>query len=73
MEENIILRTDTVENLKVFSEITGKSQSTLIEEALESYFDTIQKQMLQKSMIDENAQTNLSYDEFWEGVDIDES
>ncbi len=73
MEENIILRADTVENLKIFSEITGKSQSTLIEEALENYFDTLQKQMLQKSMIDENAQTNLSYDEFWEGVDIDES
>ncbi len=64
------LRSDTAENLHIFSEILGKPPEQIVEEALESYFDRVQKNLMEKNMMDENAQTNLSYDEFWEGVDI---
>ncbi len=64
------LRPDIVENLQLFSEMLKKPPEKIVEEALESYFDAMQKQMLEKNMMDENAQTNLSYDEFWDGVDL---
>ena len=64
------LRPDVVENLQIFSEILKKPPEKIVEEALESYFDAVQKQMMEKNMMDENAQTNLSFEEFWEGVDL---
>ena len=64
------LKPETVENLHLFSEILEKSPDRIVEEALEAYFDEVQKRLMEKNMMDENAQTNLSYDEFWEGVDL---
>ncbi len=72
MEENIKieLKQSTVENLQLFSEITGKDINAMLEEALEEYFTAIQKKMLEKNIEDENMLTNLDYDEFWDGVDL---
>ncbi len=72
MNENIKieLKQSTVENLQLFSEITGKDINTMLEEALEEYFAAIQKKMLEKNIEDENMLTNLGYDEFWDGVDV---
>ncbi len=72
MNENIKieLKQSTVENLQLFSEITGKDINTMLEEALEEYFAAIQKKMLEKNIEDENMLTNLDYDEFWDGVDV---
>ena len=64
------LRPETVENLHLFSEILKKPPERIVEEALEAYFDAVQKELMEKNLMDENAQTNLSYDEFWDGVDI---
>jgi predicted transcriptional regulator len=58
------------ENLQTFSEILKKDPSTLINEALEQFFENEQKKLLEKNIEDENALTNLDFDEFWDDVDI---
>lgn len=67
----IILNDYNLQNLDTFSQILKKDASTLINEALELYFQEQQKILLEKNIEDENALTNLDYDEFWDGVDID--
>ena len=69
-ELQIILKPETAKSIEVYAQILGKSPSDLLEEALQTYFSAIQAKMAQESMIDDNAQTNLGYDEFWEGVDL---
>ena len=59
-----------LENLENYEEILKKDKSTLINEALELFFETEQKKLLEKNIEDENAMTNLDFDEFWDGVDI---
>ncbi|ADN08130.1 hypothetical protein [Sulfurimonas autotrophica] len=60
-----------LQNLETFTQILKKDESTLINEALELFFQEQQKKLLEKNIEDENALTNLDYDEFWNGVDID--
>jgi hypothetical protein len=67
----IALKQNTVDSLLTFSEILKKDVNTILEEALEQYFETEQQKLMEKNREDENAMTNLDYDEFWEGVDID--
>lgn len=67
----IEFKQSTVENLQLFSQMLNKDVNTMLEEALEQYFDTEQKRLMEKSINDENAMTNLDYDEFWDGVDLD--
>ncbi len=61
----------TVENLQAFSEILKKDINTMLEEALEQYFQSEQEKLLEKNQDDENAMTNLDYNEFWDDVDLD--
>ena len=61
----------TVENLQAFSEILKKDINTMLEEALEQYFQSEQEKLLEKNQDDENAMTNLDYDEFWDDVELD--
>ena len=68
--KNFTLTSDNLENLQNFAEILKKDTSTIINEALEEYFINAQKKLLEKSLEDENAMTNLDYDEFWDGVEI---
>ncbi|MDA7817921.1 hypothetical protein N9A28_06990 [Sulfurimonas sp.] len=67
---NFTLNSENLENLKNFSEILKKDMSTIMNEALEEYFINQQKKLLEKNLEDENAMTNLDYDEFWDGVDL---
>jgi len=67
---NFTLKAETIENLKEFSEMLNKDINQIMEEALNNYFQTEQEKLLKESIDKENAQTNLSYDEFWDGVDI---
>ena len=62
----------TVEALQEYSQLLKRPVDLMIKEALEDYFAKIEKEMLEKAMADENALTTLSYDEFWDGVDIEE-
>lgn len=67
---NFILNADNLENLQNFSEILKKDFSTMMNEALEDYFQAAQKQLLEKNLEDENAMTNLDFNEFWDDVEI---
>ena len=67
----IEFKQSTVENLELFSQMLKKDVNTMLEEALEQYFNAEQKRLMEKNINDENAMTNLDYDEFWDGVDID--
>ena len=59
-----------MQNLEAFSEVKKCDISTLINEALEEYFVNEQKKLLEKNLADENAMTNLDFDEFWDGVEV---
>ena len=61
-----------MQNLEAFSEMKKIDISTLINEALEEYFANEQKKLLEKNLADENAMTNLDFNEFWDDVEIDE-
>ena len=67
----IELKQATVDNLHVFSDILKKDINTMLEEALDEYFVSVQKKLLEKNINDENALTNLDYNEFWDDIDID--
>ncbi len=67
----IEFKQSTVENLQLFSEMLKKDINTMLEEALEQYFDNEQKRLMEKNINDESAMTNLDFDEFWDDVDLD--
>lgn len=67
---NLQLSSDNVKNLETFSEILKKDYNTIFNEALEIYFENAQKALLEKNLADENAMTNLDFDEFWDGVEL---
>ncbi|MEA2099174.1 MAG: hypothetical protein U9P72_03495 [Campylobacterota bacterium] len=69
-KRNFILNSDNLENLENFSEILKKDYSTMMNEALEDYFQQAQKNLLEKNLADQNSLTNLDYDEFWDDVEI---
>lgn len=72
MQNDMIIKfkESTVENLKLYSELLDKDVNTMLEEALELYFEAQQKMLLEKNLENENMMTNLDYDEFWDGVDL---
>ena len=71
MQNEIIeFKQSTMDNLKLYSELLGKDINTMLEEALELYFETQQKNLQEKNLDDENMMTNLDFDEFWDGVDL---
>lgn len=67
---NISINQDNYENLNNFKKILNKDESTIINEALEVYFNAQQKILLEKNLDNENAMTNLDFDEFWDDVEI---
>ncbi len=64
--KNFELTDENIENLETFKSLLNKDTDTMINEALELYF-TQEGEKLQDI---NNSQTNLSYDEFWDDVDI---
>ena len=71
MQNEIIeFKQSTMDNLKLYSELLGKDINTMLEEALELYFEAQQKKLQEKNLDDENMMTNLDFDEFWDGVDL---
>jgi len=59
-----------MQNLEAFSEMKKKDISEIINEALEEYFANEQKKLLEKNLADENAMTNLDFNEFWDDVEL---
>ncbi len=72
MEKHIKLelKSDKLESLELYAELLKKDINTMLDEALELYFQVEQEKLLEKNQNDENAMTNLDFDEFWDGVDI---
>ena len=68
MNENIKLelKLDKLESLELYKKLLNKDINTMLDEALEQYFIAEQEKLIAK---EQNA-TNLSYDEFWDGIDI---
>jgi len=67
---HIEFKQSTVDNLHLYSEMLKKDINTMLEEALEQYFDSEQKKIMEKNISDDNAMTNLDFDEFWDDVDL---
>jgi len=59
-----------MQNLEAFSELKKKDISEIINEALDDYFANEQKKLLEKNLADENAMTNLDFNEFWDDVEL---
>ncbi|MEA3383682.1 MAG: hypothetical protein U9Q20_03275 [Campylobacterota bacterium] len=66
----IELTLDNVENLELFSTILNKDINSILNESLELYFQDTQQKLMDKNLQDENALTNLDFNEFWDDVDI---
>ncbi len=60
-----------VEELQTFSQLLNKDINTILNEALDLYFETKQKELIEKEIENDNIMTNLDYDEFWDGVELD--
>ena len=65
------LKANVVDELQAFSQILKKSTNEILNEALENYFFAQQEKLNKKNQDDENALTNLDYDEFWDDLDFD--
>ena len=61
----ITLEQPLSEQLSFYSELLKKDTNTMIQEALEQYFVSEEKRLAEQ-----DPMTNLSYDEFWDGLDI---
>ena len=66
----ITLKPDTVDNLQAFSELLNKDVNTILEEALQRYFEEAQQKLIEKGIEEDASMTNLDYDEFWDRLDI---
>jgi len=63
---NFKLTDENIQNLEAFKSLLNKDENTMINEALELYF----KDEAEKLQALKDSQTNLSYDEFWDDIDI---
>jgi len=72
MEKSIKLelKADKLESLELYAELLKKDINMMLDEALELYFQVEQEKLLEKNQNDENAMTNLDFNEFWDGVDL---
>ena len=66
----IALKQDTVDNLLACSQLLHKDVNVMLEEALTQYFESAQKNLIEKGIEEDASMTNLDYDEFWDGLDI---
>ena len=64
-EIKIELKMDKLEHLQRYAKLLGKDINTMLDEALEQYFIVTEEKLIAK-----NNATNLTYDEFWDGVDL---
>ncbi len=72
METNptIPLRTDTYAQLLETARLLGLEPEECAQKALEAFFTEVHRQLGEANPHDDNLQTNLSYDEFWDGVEL---
>ena len=64
------LNQDVVDELHLYSELLKKDVNTMLNEALEQYFNNENEKLLEKNQENHNSMTNLDFDEFWGDVEI---
>ncbi len=64
------LRRETIETLQHLCEEERRPMDAVLQEALEFWLEARAKARLEEELHDEQAQSRLSYDEFWDGVDL---
>jgi len=64
--KNITLTQTNQENLEAFKALLNKDENSMVNEALELYFT----EEAEKLKALEDSQTNLSFDEFWDDIEI---
>lgn len=62
---HIAIDEKTVERLEYYAQLLHKDAATMVHEALELYF--VEEE---KKLSEQDPMTNLSFDEFWDGVDL---
>ncbi len=60
------LSAGTMESLELYSKLLDKDYTTMIEEALRGYFEACDEIVGTAG----SAESNLDYDEFWDGVEL---
>jgi len=60
----------TIDDLVAFSKILHKDINLMVQEAIDDYLVKQQQKLMEQSLYDDNAMTNLDYNEFWDGIDI---
>ena len=66
----ITFQQSIVDDLVAFSKILHKDVNQMVQEAVEEYLSHQQQKLIEQSLYDDNAMTNLDYDEFWDGMDV---
>lgn len=61
----ITIDSKTAEQLSYYSQLLHKDATTMVHEALEFYF--VEEE---KKLSEQDPMTNLSFDEFWDDMDI---
>ncbi len=68
--QQLTLNEQTANKLQAYAELLEKSPSSILNEALENYFLEADKVIVEKSMHQQDPDTDISFDEFWDDVDI---
>ncbi len=71
-ESTMKIGPQTYEKLRNYAEILKLPPEVIVEQALDAFFTEVNRQLGEGNPLDDNAQTNLSYDEFWDGVELEE-
>lgn len=61
----------TIEKIEVLTELLKKSPDRVIDEALDLYLKVEREKQLEIELEEHKKETNLSYDEFWDDLDLD--
>lgn len=64
------LTQENIEGLEIYSKLLHKDINTIINESLKLYFEKAQEHLQTKSLEGDGANTNLDFDEFWDGIEI---
>lgn len=59
-----------IKKIEALELLVHKTPEEILHEALDSYLQAQQKKLIEEELERERKETNLSYDEFWDGVDI---
>lgn len=66
----LTLKSDLVQDLELYSKELNIDINTIAAEAFEQYLEALNKKALEDSIKRHNEQTKMSFEEFWEDVDL---